>query len=220
MSEYGSNYDYGNSPLYKDDGDDITSDNLFIFFPNWKNPVYINYKMETVISKTKYGLEQRKTLLTKPILSQKYTLSENIEYTKIWNFIQSLQSSTFYSLLHTEVVKITDRDSLLGLLEVNTNNLQYHYYLNNYSTYCLLYDNRKIIGNLILEIDTVNSDSIKFKSAISSRFMGQNTYIYPIYFCFISDKSRKDTTDKYTEISVELTEINEISEYITARNES
>jgi len=211
MAIYGSNFDYGESPYYKDDGGIINEDSLFVFFPNWREPVKLTYHFDTIISNSRYDCEQRKSLLSRPTRKQSFLLTEDIDASKIWNYLLRMQASSLYCPIYTECIKFLDTGSIIGKTELNFEDITYFYNIKNYTTAILLYDIRQIVSNEILYIDSIVMNKVKFFNAVAGDHLYQTSRIYPLYNCYITNKSRRDVTDKLTEIELELTEIMELT---------
>jgi hypothetical protein len=206
MAVYGSNYDYGDSPFYKDEGWDDTT-GLFYFLPNWKFAVSLSYLFKTIISETRTKIEQRKALLPKPIRKESFTVTENDTYEEVWNYLIQLHASDLYLPIYTEPCKPSGSGSLIGLFDIPVNDVWYHYNLRNFTTFVLVIDLREIITAEVHFLGAaVTANLITLADAIIGDFQEKTTIIYPLLHCYLSSKERKELTDKMTQFNLEFTE--------------
>lgn len=207
MAEYGSNYDYGESPLYKDEGGVIDEDRLFYFLPNWLYDVSVTYINKTVISVTRLGYEQRRGLLAHPIRTEKITVTCNENYEKIWNFLLYNHASTFYIPVYTEPLRVNNTGSLMGVSALSVNNFANYYSLRNLTSTLLIIDKGNEYHSEVLPLDTfAGLETINILSPIEGIFFGETSIIYPLFPCILADKERVDVTDTMTQIRLEFYE--------------
>ena len=206
MAVYGSNYDYGDSPFYKDEGWDEGS-SLFYFLPNWKFPVSLSYLFKTIITETRTKVEQRKALLPKPIRRESFVVTENDTYEEVWNYLIQLHASDLYIPIYTEPCKPSGSGSLIGLFDIPVNSVWHNYNLRNLTTFVLVIDLRETITAEVHFLGAaITANQITLADAIAGNFQAETTIIYPLFHCYLSSKERKELTDKMTQFNLEFTE--------------
>jgi hypothetical protein len=204
VAQYGSNYNYGDSPYYKDEGWDGVAD-LFYFFPNWKYDVSVEYAFKTIITDTRYRHEQRKALFNLPIRKQRFTVTKFENGLELWNYLMAIRAEDLYVPIFSEPVRCTG-GALTGLIGIPTTNNLARYNLRHMTNFVLMVDLREIETAEVHFISEVQENAIVFGDPVEGAFIGRNTLIYPLFKCYLSDKSRKDITDKVMNITVEFTE--------------
>jgi len=205
MAVYGSNWDYGDSPLYKDEGwDDTTS--LFYFLPNWKFNVSLSYLFKTIITATRPKAEQRKALLPKPIRKENFVVTDNDTYEELWNYLIQLHASDLYVPIYTEPCKPSGYGSLLGMNDIAVNDVSANYNLKNLTALVLVIDLREIVTAEVHVLTAVTANQISVADALIGAFQAETTIIYPLFHCYLTQKERRDLTDKMTQFNLEFTE--------------
>lgn len=211
MPIYGSNFNYGDSPLYKDDGGEIIlQGTVFRYLPNWNYPVQLSYKFETIISMTRLFYEQRKALRLLSVRKHIFTITENDNYETIWNYFVRRHASSFLVPIFTEPLKISGTGSLVGATSLIVNNFEFYYNLRNLTSYCLLVDLREnnLKSELVILTNLINNVEIRC-SAVVDNFLREYTWVFPVFRAFLSSKTRQDITDNMTQMDFEFTEIRE-----------
>ena len=205
MANWGSNFAYGNS-CYKDEGCVPVVDGYFYFLPNWKYPVRMKYKFNTIISTTRRKYEQRKALSSKPKRIQSFTVTDNEEHTLIKNYLIYLKSTDLALPIYEEPCLPTVDGLLLGLNAVPVNDISNYFNLQNYTDSVLIIDRRDIVNAEAHLLDSVDGDTINLVIPVAGNFLGAYTVIFPLFNCFLTSHSFDDVTDTMTKFELEFTE--------------
>ena len=179
---------------------------FFHLLPNWKYAVSLKFGFKTVLARARYGAEQRKPLMKLPMRTHRFTVTTKEYHQLIWNYLISIHSNNINIPIFTEPCIPSGSGSLYGESTINLNDITHYYNMQNMASYIAIIDRRNIITSQIYELSTVGNDSIVLTTAIGSAFQQKTTVIFPVFECYLTNKSRTDITDKMTKIDLEFTE--------------
>lgn len=210
MAIYGSNFDYGQSPFYKDDGGDIIAQGTcFQYLPNWNYPVQLSYNFETIISMTRLFYEQRKGLRSTPIRKHVFSITEKDVYEKIWNYFEYRHAESFMVPIFTEPLRVQGSGLMTGAIIFGVTDFLYYYNLRKLTAYCMLIDPRDDVGvgSELVQLTGLTGHDVVNCSPIVKSFQRENTYMFPTFRAYLTSKNRQEITDRMTLMNFEFTEV-------------
>jgi hypothetical protein len=211
VAGYGENYAYGLSPLYKDIpilGVSIFGILLYLM-PNWKYPVSLKYKFETVIQFKRRKSEQRKAMRALPTRVLSFVVTNNERHSFIWHYLMSIHADSFLLPLYNEPCKPDRSNMLIGETIINfENDISSYYNLNKFATQIVLIDLRDFIEAEVYTINKIHGSAkaIEITQPVAGVFLKESTIIFPLFRIYLTKKNRTDFSDTMSKIDLEFTE--------------
>jgi len=188
---------------------DPTPNPIVKLFPNWNYIVSLKYTFNTVISVKRKKGEQRKTLYNLPIRLQRFTATETENEALIWHYLIQQHASNFKLPIFSEPCKCEGTGSIQGdtIIQI-INNLSGYYNLRELTTQVILIDLTNTLDNEIKTLRKVHTGAkaVEFTTSVVGNFLSQSTVIFPLYNCYILNKSRTDMSDRASKFDLEFME--------------
>jgi len=185
MAIYGSNFAYGDS-YYKDEGH-FTSDNVFIYLPNWNFPITIKYIFGTIITLKHIKSEQRRSVRSASLRQENFTVTELDDRFEVLHYLQSIKSSHIAVPLFSEPCLPILQTELNGLTSiVIKNDLSKLYNMSKLTNTIILIDFVNE-NNEIIDVSSITGNAINLTSTVSMHCLGSNAVIFPVFGAYFSE---------------------------------
>jgi hypothetical protein len=192
MSIYGSNYSFGDSPIYKDEGYSPPAVMDFGFFPNWVNGLVVRYSFETNVFTSKSYAEQRSGLRTYPYREIMISVFEDsLESSRIINTLIHLIQQDIVIPIYTEPFRCVEVGDLFGLDTITSAEITCLYNLQVANQNgkppggIVIRDINGIIDTMVANIKSVGLTTVEFYGGLPEHFMAETTMFYPTLACYL-----------------------------------
>lgn len=181
----------------------------FSFKPNWNSNVELALRYNTIISRTKWLNEQRRSLIPIPDRKESFTvLEENKMIQRLHNNMIEGHGRIFDVPIFSEPMHLT-ADLITGASNFFTvEDLDYLWNLQNYTTHIFIHDliNDRFAVKEISSIDVAN-DQIFLTVNMGNTYKKDETIIYPVMSAIIGSFSIDNVTDTLGEAKIVFDEI-------------
>jgi len=151
----------------------------FPFEPNWQPGVELTLKFQTILSKNKRFIEQRRALYDNPVFEQRADFLCAEEAQQIFKqVIRNINNRVLAVPVYDEAIIPTQ--DLQGLQTISVQDISEELYLNDFAQFVILMRKEKTdITTEIKEIQSLTANTITFENAVVEEFNEDETIIYP-----------------------------------------
>lgn len=197
----------------------LTSGNTMAFLPNWEQGVDISYSFQTVISTTRPGTEQRRSLLSLPKreITAEY-LWKGSDCQKFEIFLHTRGENPIYVPVYTQPISVTSpTPSLQGASSIGHEYAGFYFdrtinmqHIPGSKRKFVLYDKRKNTQIEQVEDDLYTASgnyTTELTSAIVNDFTTEDTIMYPLVRCVMRDYDKTKETGDTNRYSITFEEV-------------
>jgi hypothetical protein len=178
------------------------------FVPNWAGGVQVRFAFRTVLSRTPYGVEQRRPqrdvpqrTITFSVLVQEEAIAELVL------FLERLHASTLWCPVFPEAMRITEAGAIMGLTALTpSRDVSDFYALNNLTDYVMLAESGDPSNAEVIELSSVGA-TLALASAVTLTLNGPAAIVWPAMRGYLRSWKVRDITDGVAEVDIEFYEI-------------